>query len=120
MLRKTCGPKREEITWEWRKLHNEKLYDLYSSSNIIRAIKSRQMKWAWHDTSMGERRGAHRGLVGKRKGKRPLGRNPGVLRDDNIKMDLQKVVCCGMDWIDLAQDTDKWRTLANVGNFLTS
>ena len=62
---------------------------------------------------MGERRGVYRVLVGKPEGKRPLGR-PMRRWKDNIKMDFQEVGCGGMDWIDLAQDRDKWRALVNV------
>jgi hypothetical protein len=88
------GPKRDELTGEWRKLHNEELNDLYCSPNIFRVIKSSIMRWAVHVACMGERRGVYRVSVGKPEGKRPLGR----LRrrwEDNIKMDLQEVVCGG-------------------------
>jgi len=74
MLRRIFGPERNEVTGEWRKLHNEKLNDLYSSPDILRAIKSRRMRWAGHVVCMGERRAAYRVLVGKPEGKKPLGR----------------------------------------------
>jgi hypothetical protein len=74
VLRKIFGPKRDEVTGEWRRLHNGELYDLYSSQNIILAIKSRIMRWAGHIAHMGDRRGGYRVLVGKPEGKRPLGR----------------------------------------------
>ena len=74
MLRRIFGPKRDEVTGEWRKLHSEELNDLYSSPNIVRVIKSRRMRWAGHVALMGERRGVFRALVGKSEGKRPLGR----------------------------------------------
>ena len=90
MLRKVFGPKRDEVTGEWRKLHNEELNDLYSLPNIVRVVKSRRMRWAGHVVHMGEDRGVHRVLVGKPEGKRPLGR-PRHRREDNIKMDLQEV-----------------------------
>ena len=72
VLRRRFGPKRDEVTGEWRKLHNEDLNDLYSSPNIVWVIKSRRMRW--HVVCMGERRGVYRVLVGKREGKRALGR----------------------------------------------
>jgi hypothetical protein len=68
------GPKRDEVTGEWRKLHNEELRDLYSSPSIIRIIKPRRMRWAGHVARMREKRNAYRLLVGKPEGKRPLGR----------------------------------------------
>jgi hypothetical protein len=74
VLRRIFGPKRDEVTREWRRLHNKELYALYSSPNIIRVIKSRRLRWAGHVARMGERRGAYRGLVGKPEGRRPLGR----------------------------------------------
>jgi hypothetical protein len=74
VLRRIFMPKRDEVTGEWRKLHNEELNDLYSSSNILRVIKSRRMRWAGHVARMGKRRGVYRVLVGKPEGKRPLGR----------------------------------------------
>jgi len=96
VLRRIFGPRRDEMTEEWRKLHTEELNDLYSSPNIVRAIKSRRMRWAGHVARMGERRGVYRVLVGKPEGKRPLGR-PRHRWEDNIKMDLQEVGCGGMD-----------------------
>jgi len=73
VLRRVFGPKRDEVTGEWRKLHNE-LSDLYSLANILRVVKSRRMRWAWHVARMGGGRGVYRVLVGKPVGKRPLGR----------------------------------------------
>jgi hypothetical protein len=92
-------------------------------------IKLRRMRWAGTVAHMGERRGVYRVLVGKPEGKRPLGRSR-RRRGDNIKMDLQEVGCGRMDWIDEAQDRDRWwafvnagmnlRVPQNAGNFLTS
>jgi hypothetical protein len=88
-----------EVTGEWRKLHNEDLHDLYSSPNIVRVIKSRRMRWAGHVARMGEERGVCRILVGKPEGKRPLGRHRRRW-GDNIKMDLQEVgVWNGLCWL---------------------
>jgi hypothetical protein len=72
VLRRIFGPKRDEMTGEWRKLHNKELHDLYSSPSIIRIIKSRRMRWAGHVARMGKQRNAYRLLVGKPKGKLPL------------------------------------------------
>jgi len=74
VLRRVFGPKRDEVTGEWRKLHNEELRNLYSLPNIVLVVKSRRMRWAWHVARMGVERGVHRVLVGKPEGKRPLGR----------------------------------------------
>ena len=104
------------VTGEWKKLHNEELRDLYSLPDIVRVVKSRRMRWAGHVARMGEGRGVHRVLVGKPEGKRPLGR-PRLRWEDNIKVDL-KEVRGGGDWMELAQDRDRWRALVNtVMNF---
>jgi hypothetical protein len=87
VLRRIFGPKRDEVTGEWRKLHNEELNDLYCSLSIVWVIKSRRMGWAGHVARVGERRGIYRVLVGTLEGKRPLGR-PRYRWEDNIKMDL--------------------------------
>ena len=108
VLRRIFGPKRDEVTREWRKLHNEELNDLYSSPNIVHMIKSRRMRWAGHVMHMGKRRGIYRILVGK-----PLGR-PRHRWEDNIKMEIQDVGCGGKDWIELAQGRDRWRALVNA------
>ena len=110
VLRRIFGPTRDEITGEWRKMHNEELNDLHSSPNIFRVIKSRRMRWAGHIARVGEWRGVYRVLVGKPEGKRSLGR-PRHRWEDNIKMDLQEVGCGGMDWVKLAHDRDRWRVL---------
>ena len=113
VLRKIFGPRRDEVTGEWRRLHNEELNDLYSSPNIVWVIKSRRMRWAGHVAHMGEDRGAYRVLVGKPEGKRPLGR-PRRRWVDNIRMDLQEVGCGYVDWIGMVQDRDRWRTLVSA------
>jgi len=112
VLRRKFGPRRDEVTGEWRKVHNEELNDLYSSLNIVRVIKLRRMRWAGLVVHMGGRRGVFRVLVGKPEGMRPLGR-PRHSWKDNIKMDLQEVGCGGMDWIELIQDRDRWQALVN-------
>ena len=99
VLRKIFGAKREEITGEWRKLHNAELHVLYSSPNIIRNLKSRRLRWAGHLARMEQSRNAYRVLVGKFESKRPLGR-PRRRWEDNIKMDLREVGCDPRDWID--------------------
>ena len=113
VLRRIFGPRRDEVTGEWRKLHNEELSDLYASPNIVRVIKSRRIRWAGHVARMGEKRGVHRVLVGKPEGRRQLGR-PRHRWEDNIKMGLQNVGCEGMDFVDAAQDKDSWRALEKV------
>ena len=96
MLRGIFGPKRDEVTGEQRKLHNEELNDLHASPYIVRMIKSRRIRWARHVARMGERRGIYGVLVEKLEGKTPLGR-PRHRWEDNIMMDLQEVRCEVMD-----------------------
>ncbi|KAJ4442624.1 hypothetical protein ANN_04213 [Periplaneta americana] len=108
VLRKIFGAKRDEVTGEWRKLHNAELHALYSSPDIIRNIKSRRLRWAGHVARMGESRNAYRVLVGRPEGKRPFER-PRRRWEDNIKMDLREVGYDDRDWINLAQDRDRWR-----------
>jgi hypothetical protein len=117
VLGRVFGPKRDEVTGDWRKLHNEELSDLYSLPNIVRVVKSRRMSWAGHVPRVGEGRGVHRVLVGKPDRKRPLGR-PRHRWEDNIKMDLQEVEGGCRDWMELAQDWNGWRALVSaVMNF---
>ena len=89
VLRSVFGPKRDEVTGEWRKIHNEELSDLYSLPNIVRMVKSRRMRWAGHVVRMGQGRGVYRVLVGKHEGKRPLER-PRRRWEDNIKWIFRK------------------------------
>jgi hypothetical protein len=112
VLRRILGPKRDELTGEWRKLHKEELRDLYSSPSIIRIIKSRRMRWAGHVARMGEKINAYRLLVGKPEGKKPLER-PRRRWVDNIKRDLGEVGWGNVDWICLAQDRNRWRAVVN-------
>jgi hypothetical protein len=93
------GPKRDEVTGEWRKLHNGELHELYSSPDIIRQNKSTRKRWAGHVARMGEGRNVYRVLVGKHEGKRPLER-PRRRREGGIKMDLREIGWgggCGVD-----------------------
>jgi hypothetical protein len=90
ILRRIFGPKRDEVTGEWRKLHNEKLHNLYSSPDIIREVKSRRMRWAGHVARIGEERKVYKVLVGKPEGKRPLGR-PRRRWEDGIRMDHREI-----------------------------
>ena len=113
VLRRIFGPRRDEVTGDWRRLHNVEINVLYSSPNIVRVIKSRRMRWAGHVARMGEERAVYRVLVGKPEGKRPLGR-PRRRWVDNIRMDLQEVGCGHVDWIGLAQDRDRWRTVVSA------
>jgi len=110
VLRRIFGPRRDEVTGEWRRLHDEELRvnDMYSSPSIVRVITSRRMRWAGHVARMGEEREVYRVLVGKPEGKRPLGRSR------RRWMDLQEVGCGYMDWIGLSQDRDGWRRLVSA------
>jgi transcription termination factor 2 len=112
VLKRIFRPKRDEVTGEWRKLHNYELRDLYSSPSIIRIIKSRQMRWAGHLARMEKEKNAYRLLVGKPKLKIPLGR-PRRKWVDNIRMDLGEVGWGYVDWIGLAQNRNRWRALVD-------
>jgi hypothetical protein len=100
------------VTGGWRKLHNEELRDLNSSPGKIRIIKSRRMRWAGHVARIGAKRNSYRLLVGKPEGKRPLGRQRHWWVD-NIRMDLGELGWGDVDWIDRAQDRNRWRALVN-------
>jgi len=113
VVRRIFGPKRDEVTGEWRKLHKEELNNLDSSPNIVRVIKSRKMRRAGHVARMGEGRVVYRVLVGKPEGRRPMGR-PRRRWEDNIRMDLREVGCGCVDCMELAQDRDRWRALVSV------
>jgi hypothetical protein len=101
VLRKIFGPKRDEVTGEWRKLHSGELHNLYLLLDVIGQIKSWRMRWAGHVAGMGEGRKACRVLVGKPEGKRPLGRRRRRW-EDGIRMDLGEIVWGGggaVEWV---------------------
>jgi hypothetical protein len=99
VLRGIFGPKRDKVTAEWRKLHNEELHILYSSPNIMQ-IKSRRMRWAGHVAHMGKERNMYKVLMGKPEGKRPLER-PRHGWEDGIRIDLREIGWGSVDWIQL-------------------
>jgi hypothetical protein len=113
MVMRIFGSKRDEVTGEWRKLHNEELRDLYFLPITIRTMKSRRMRWVGHVTRRGEKRKYVEVIVGKARGKGPLERLR-RRRMNNIKKDLLKLAWGGVDWIGLAQDRDKWKALVNA------
>jgi hypothetical protein len=113
VLRRIFGPKKDEVTGGWRKLRNEELHGLYSLPSIVRVIKARRMRWAGHVARMGEVRDAYNILVGRPERRRPLGR-PRHRWVDNIKLDLREIGFGDVDWINLAQDRDRWQVLVNT------
>jgi hypothetical protein len=113
LLRRIFGPKGDEVTGEWRKLHNEELNGLYSLPNIVRVIKSGRFRWVGHVARMAIGRGVYRVLVEKTEGKRPLGR-PRRRWEDNGGMDFQEVGYGHEDWIGLVQDRDRWQALVSA------
>jgi hypothetical protein len=129
VLRGIFGPKRDEVIGGWRKLHNEELHNLYCSPSVIRMMKSRRMRCTQNVVFLWAKRNANTNLMETPEGKRPLGR-PRRRWEDNIKMDVREIGWDAMDWIDLAQDRDKWRAPVNtvmkirvpqnIGKFLSS
>jgi hypothetical protein len=113
VLRRIFEPKREEVPWDWRRLHNEELHTVYASQNIITMIKVRSIRWAGHVARIREIRNAYRILVGKPEWKRPLGRTRRGW-EDNIGMDLREIEWEDVDWIRLAQDRDQLRAVVDT------
>jgi hypothetical protein len=107
------GPGRDELMGGWRKPYIQELHNLYFSSNVVRVIKSRRMRWAGHVARMGEIKNARRILVGKSEGKRLL-RRPRRRREDNIRTYLRDKGFEGVDWTYLVQHSDRWRALVNT------
>jgi hypothetical protein len=113
VLRGIFGPKRDEVTGEWVTLHSEELHNLYSSPDIIRQVKSSRVRWAGHVVCMEEERKVCKFLVGKPEEMRPLER-PRRRHDDGIRMDLRETGWADVEWIQLAQDRDRWRAVVNA------
>jgi hypothetical protein len=114
VLKRIFGLKRGDVMEEWRRLYNEELYDVCSSPSYYLADQiEKNMKGEAYVARVGDKRGAYTVLVGKPKGRRPLGRHMPIW-DDNIQMNLQEVGWGGMDWIDLAKDRDRRRVLVNT------
>jgi hypothetical protein len=112
VLRRIFGPKRDEVTGEWRRLHNGKIHNFYSSLDIIRRIKSRRMKWVGHVAHMGQDRKVYK-VLGNSEGKSPLGRL-WCRRKDGLRMDLREIGWGGVEWIHLAQGRDRWWALVHA------
>jgi hypothetical protein len=113
VLRRLFGPKRDEVTGEWRMLHSEELHNLQSSPDIIRQVKSSRVRWAGHVVRIGEERKMYKVLVGKPEGKRPLGR-PRRRWENGIRIDLREIGLGGVDWIRLSQERDLWRAVVRA------
>jgi hypothetical protein len=113
VLRRIFGPKRDEVTGDWRNLHNEELHHLYSSPDIIRQVKSRRMRWTGHVVRIREDRKVYKVMVGKSEGKRPLGR-PRCRWEDGIRMVLREIGLGCVDLIGMAQDRDRWRAVVSA------
>jgi hypothetical protein len=117
VLRRISGPKRDEVTGGWRKLHNEELRKLHTLPSIIGMTRSRRSRWLGRVARMGKKRNSYRILYGKPEGKRPL-EGPRRRWVDNIKMLLSETGLGGVDWIGLAENRDNWRALVKaVTNF---
>jgi hypothetical protein len=112
-LRRIFGPKRDQGTGEWRKLHSRKLHNLYSSPDVIRHIKSRRMRWAGRVARMGEGRNVYSVLVGKPEGKKPLGR-PKHIWQNGMKNDFMEFGWADAEGIHLAEDRHRWRAVVNA------
>jgi hypothetical protein len=117
VLKRIFGPKRDEVTGEWRKLHSEELHNLYLSPNIITQIKWWTLGWAGHVACMGEERKAYKVLMGKPEGKRLLGRSRRSW-EDGIRMYLKEIGREVVQWIHLAQDRDRWRAVVDATSSL--
>jgi hypothetical protein len=113
VLRRIFVPKWDEVTVEWRKLHSEELHNLYLSPDIIRQVKSRRIRWTGHVARMREDKKLYKVLVGKPEGKRPLRRPRSRLKNE-IRMDLKEIGLWGVAWIQLAQDSDRWRAAVSA------
>jgi hypothetical protein len=113
VLRRIFGPKRDEVTGEWTKLHNEELHNLYSSPDIIRQIKVKEHEVGRACGTHGTGEKMYKVLVGKPEGKRPVGR-PRRRWEDGIRIDLREIGLGGVDWIRLAQDRDRWRAVVSA------
>ena len=113
MFRRIFGPKGEEVTRERTKLHNEELHDMHFSANIVQVIKSRRTRWAPHVARMGKRRGAYRVLLGKPEERDRL-KDPGVDGRIILRWIFRKRDMGDVNWIELAQDRDRWRALVNA------
>jgi hypothetical protein len=113
VLRIMFVPKRDEVKGEWRKLRNEELNDVYCIPKYWPCDQIKKNEMGGACSTNGARRGVYRSLVGNLGGKRPFGR-PRRRWEDNIKMVLQELGCWSMDWIELAQDRDRWRALVNA------
>jgi hypothetical protein len=113
VLRRIFGSQRDEVVGEWRKMHSGELHSSYSSPDVIRQIKSRRIRWAGACGMHGSGINMYRVLMGKPEGKRPLERTR-LRCEDWIKMNLKEVGLGGVEWIDLAQDRDRWWAVVNV------